>query len=100
MKKSEKKLTLSPQAFWDFDPSKLDFKNNEVYTIVRVLERGTDNDVIELVRYYGDQAVKDVVKASKELSPRARMTAQQLIKMNVVRRTRRHRRIAGHMVTA
>lgn len=98
MKKSEKELTLSPQAFWDFDPSKLDFQNNVVYTILRVLERGTDNDVIELVGYYGDQTVKQVVNTSPELSPRARSTAQQLIKMNEIPRGRRLKRVRGHMV--
>ena len=97
MKRSDQKLILSPQAFWDFDPSKLNFKEFPVYTISRVLERGDDNDLIGLVRFYGDRVVEEVVNSTPELSYRARSTGQQLLSLHSVR-NRRLKRVAGRLL--
>ncbi len=49
------KPDISKRAFWDVDFDQLDFENNAQAIIIRVLERGTYNDMISIMKYYGEE---------------------------------------------
>lgn len=72
------KPDLSRQSFWDIDMNNLDFDRYADFTIVRVLERGSEKDVRELIRYYGEGKITDVVIAASALLPRAILVSKQL----------------------
>ena len=54
--------------FWDKGP--LSPKQNKYIIIERVLEFGTEDEVQIILNYYGAESVKEVVRESRELSPR------------------------------
>ncbi|MBS1682222.1 MAG: hypothetical protein JST48_10965 [Bacteroidetes bacterium] len=62
---------LSGSAFWDIDLSKLDFERYSDFTITRVFERGTAQDIHEILDYYGKPRATDTLKRAASLSPRA-----------------------------
>jgi hypothetical protein len=78
MSVTKKELTLSSQAFWDFDTNKIDFEKNADYTVIRVLERGNKDDYKQIVDFFGKPRVKAIVSRS-QLSPRARVVAKRIL---------------------
>lgn len=54
--------------FWDKGP--LSPKKDKYIIIERVLEFGTEDEVQVILNYYGTESVKEVVRESRELSPR------------------------------
>ncbi|MBU4257863.1 MAG: hypothetical protein KKI12_01965 [Proteobacteria bacterium] len=54
--------------FWDKGP--LSPERDKYIIIERVLEFGTEDDVQIILNYYGTESVKEVVRKSRELSPR------------------------------
>lgn len=77
MAHSIKRPHLSAQAYWEFDNSKLNTEKFDDYTIVRVFERGTSQDVNELFECYGPRVKKVILKA-QELPLRARRIAETI----------------------
>lgn len=75
------KPVLSNFLFWDTEIAKLDFNKYADFIIIRVLERGQDNDIAELLNYYGNNKVINTVKSSKSLIPRAIHLSKQLFKL-------------------
>ncbi len=67
------KPVLSQRSFWDTDLHKLDFDRYASFTIIRVLERGTDQDIDEIIRYYGADKVITAITSAKRLLPRAQL---------------------------
>lgn len=59
--KKEQKLTdistLKTQLFWDTDINKLDYQKAYVSIIARVIERGDQSEIDEIVRLYGREKV-------------------------------------------
>ena len=64
-------LRLSRTAFWDIDLNKLDADLYPDYTIIRVLERGTEKDIQEIIRYFGKDRIIETLSNAKQLLPRA-----------------------------
>jgi hypothetical protein len=52
---------FSERCFWEQDYTKLDFDKGKRYIITRVISYGSQNDYIELFRYYGWNTVKEEV---------------------------------------
>jgi hypothetical protein len=65
------KLRLSNSAFWDIDLSKLDFDRYADFTIARVFERGTQEDIQETINYYGRAMIIASLLHASYLKPRA-----------------------------
>ena len=61
-------LKTNRRYFWDKGP--LNYKRDKYIIIERVLEFGTEDEVDVIQNYYGVEAVKAVVRESRELSPR------------------------------
>lgn len=56
--------------FWDSDPSQIDVDSKSAYIISRVLQWGRAEDLRWLKQVYGEEALRVVVKRSRELSPK------------------------------
>jgi len=55
------KPVLSKQAFWDVDMDKIDYEKNAAHVIDKVFDRGTLNDIISVLNFYGDDKIKDAL---------------------------------------
>jgi len=77
MDKIKNKPVLSSQGFWDIELRSLDFDHYASFTIIRVLERGTENDIQEIIRYYGTDAIIKAITTTKSLLPRAQLLGKQ-----------------------
>ena len=77
----KQKPVLSNSLFWDTDIARLDFDKYSDFVIIRVLERGQDNDIAELLNYYGNNKVINTVKSSKSLIPRALHLSKKLFNL-------------------
>jgi hypothetical protein len=53
------KPVLSKQAFWDVDMNKIDYEKNATHVIAKVFDRGTFDDIIAVMNFYGDEKIKD-----------------------------------------
>ena len=54
--------------FWDTKIEKIDFTAHSRYVINRVFERGNEEEIQEVIRYYGRDAILDNIKL-KAMSP-------------------------------
>jgi hypothetical protein len=52
---------FSKRCFWEQDYTKLDFDTGRRYIITKVISYGSQNDYIELFRYYGWDIIKEEV---------------------------------------
>ncbi|MBC8053257.1 MAG: hypothetical protein H7Y13_09340 [Sphingobacteriaceae bacterium] len=68
MEQNQHKPNLSNQAFWDVDMNKIDYKKNARFVIEKVLERGTHQDFLNLMQFYGSDQVKELAKQANWLS--------------------------------
>jgi len=57
MNKANDIIKLSNRAFWDVDISRLDYEKQADAIIVRVFERGSWEDVLEVSAFYGNEKV-------------------------------------------
>lgn len=69
---------LSKSAFWDIDLGKLDLDRYADFAIIRVFERGTEQDIREIIRYFGQSRIIDTLTHATTLQPRAVAVAQKL----------------------
>jgi hypothetical protein len=61
VKKTKKLPVFSKRCFWEQDYEKLNFNKGKKYIITKVISYGSQNDYIELFKYYGWDVVKDEV---------------------------------------
>lgn len=52
---------IHPKFFWDTTFSKLDWEKAYVPIISRILERGTQNEIDEIIKYYGREKIVDTI---------------------------------------
>ena len=50
-----------PTLFWDTSLDKIDFKEHRRYVINRVFERGTEDEIQEIIRFYGRESILDYI---------------------------------------
>ena len=62
------KPTLSKQAFWDVDMSKIDYEKNARYIVEKVIERGKAEDFNNILSFYGFEKVKELALQANSLS--------------------------------
>lgn len=60
-KKPPSMKILRPVLFWDMNPDSLDWQKQKKQIIKRVLERGNEDERVEIIRYYGSEQVKEVL---------------------------------------
>ena len=60
-------MEFSKSLFWDVDASKFDYEKHAGHIIPRVFMRGTMNDMLQVLRYYGREKVKNVLLNTRYL---------------------------------
>ena len=61
---------LSPFLFWDTSPNSIDPETHQRFVIVRVMERGTMQDVLAVWRYYGASRIREALLQAPALDNR------------------------------
>ncbi len=62
------KPILTKQAFWDVDMNNIDYEKHARYVVEKVIEKGTENDFLNTVRFYGFDKVKNLALQALWLS--------------------------------
>lgn len=57
VKKNNRVLNLNRVFFWDFDIDAMDFEKAYKTIITRIIERGGQDEIDEIVRFYGHEKV-------------------------------------------
>ena len=52
--------------FWDTSMDKIDWDKNRKAVIKRILERGNETEIIEIISFYGKKNMSEVIKSIKE----------------------------------
>lgn len=60
---------LSRSLFWDTDIRHIDWRRQYRAVIQRVFERGNENDKSEIIRFYGNEKVKQALEEANNRSP-------------------------------
>jgi len=72
VEKKKKEIILKTQAkpnmellpkvlFWDTDIEKIDWQKYKNYVINRVFERGTEKEIKEIISFYGEDTVREIL---------------------------------------
>ena len=67
--KRKKYPHLSRFGFWDVDQSNLDYDKYAKFVIIWVMERGSEEDVKEIARYYGKKKIINELTSAPSLLP-------------------------------
>ena len=62
IKKNKEFPNLNPVFFWDFDIHEMDFNKAYKTIISRIIERGGQNEIDELIRFYGLEKVITTIR--------------------------------------
>lgn len=60
-------MEFSKGLFWDIDVEKLDIEKHAGQIIPRVFMRGTMEDILQVLRYYGKDKVKEILVQTRYL---------------------------------
>ena len=50
-----------PALFWDTTLDRIDLTNNRRYALQRIFERGTESEILEAIRFYGIDTIRDTL---------------------------------------
>ena len=59
---------LRPVLFWDTDINSINWEKNKVSVIRRTFERGNDQEIMEIIRFYGKKEVQSILARISNLS--------------------------------
>ncbi len=65
--KSITPIPLTKSLFWDVDVQSIDFNKHKRFIIGRVLMRGSFDDFLNILDYYGEDVIKEEVKQMRYL---------------------------------
>ena len=65
--------------FWDTIFDRIDFTAHSRYVINRVFERGTEEEILEIIRFYGIETIKNEIRLDSK-SPFERKIRENLEK--------------------
>ena len=84
---TEKKLQISQKAttpdltrirtglFWDCDLNLIDWQKNSSAVILRIFERGNDNEIKEIIRFYGEDLISKTLNENPSRLPTVKINA-------------------------
>ncbi|MFN0016286.1 MAG: DUF6922 domain-containing protein [Saprospiraceae bacterium] len=58
---AQKRPTISPRVFWDTNVAELDFEQDKLYVMDKVLNYGVWDDFVAMMKYYGKEVVTQEV---------------------------------------
>ena len=62
------KPDISSLAFWDVDFEKINFQKNSLFVMEKVLNYAPWDDIIKLIKYYGEDRIRKEIVNSTYLS--------------------------------
>ncbi len=68
-----------PVVFWDTKISGIDWEKNKPAVIRRIFERGNEQEIKEIIRFYGKENIESLLKTLKNLSPSAMNNSERLL---------------------
>ncbi len=60
---------IRPVIFWDTDVKSIDWEKQKVAVVYRIFERGNEQEILEIIRFYGRDEVATILSKNKRLSP-------------------------------
>ena len=66
---------IRPGLFWDCDMNKLDWQKNSKAVILRIFERGDDDEIAEIIRFYGKELISKTLKEISSYLPAVKINA-------------------------
>lgn len=76
-------LSLIRKAlFWDVNFDKIDFCTRKRFVIERVFERGNNEEIIEILRFYGKKECIRIIKSANRLNHNAIINAERYLDIN------------------
>ena len=74
---------LSKKTFWDVEITETDLKNSQEWIINRIFDRGTLDEVLWVINYYGFDFVKQILTTTADNLPNhAILLARAIFKLN------------------
>lgn len=70
---------INPTLFWDTKIENIDWDKNRRYVIRRVLERGNEIEKEEILRFYGNEKVNEVLRYYRDMAPSTKESANKLL---------------------
>ncbi len=64
-------MKIRPIVFWDTDINKINWEKNKPAVIQRVFERGNEQEITEIIRFYGKEVVRRILSFCQNLMPAA-----------------------------
>lgn len=62
---------IRPIIFWDTDMATIDWLKNKVSIITRIFERGNEQEIQEIIQFYGKEVVLSSLENTQRLLPSA-----------------------------
>ncbi len=62
-------LKLRPALFWDTDINSINWEKNKAAIIKRIFERGNEQELEEIIGFYGKNEIEKVLRKLKDSSP-------------------------------
>ncbi len=79
MESIENTLPLPGYAFWDVKRENLDFIKDKDFIVARMFERGSLDDVLSLISFYGKDETGKILKSYKYLNRQGLFLAHTLL---------------------
>ena len=74
---------LPKVLFWDTDIDKIDWQRYKNYVINRVFEQGTEEEIREIISFYGEETVKTIVPTLPYYLPTLPENAKRYLEVDV-----------------
>lgn len=58
---------IRPAVFWDTDIKLIDWNKNRTVIISRIFERGNEQEINEIIDFYGSESIMSILREDKDL---------------------------------
>ncbi len=73
-------LTLiRPVVFWDTNMNTIDWEKHKQSVINRIFEKGNDQEINEIIRFYGKDTVRELLNQANDLHPIAKINVNKYL---------------------
>lgn len=70
---------IRPILFWDTNMETIDWHKNKKAIITRIFERGNEDEIQEIIRFYGKEDVLSALRSTQKLMPTAIENKQRFL---------------------
>lgn len=73
-------LTLiRPVVFWDTNINTIDWEKHKPSVINRIFEKGNEQEITEIIRFYGKDTVRELLNQANDLHPIAKINVSKYL---------------------